>query len=232
MNLLLNNPEKIILKIPANETLANAIRRSISEIPTLAVDEVEIYKNDSALYDEMIAHRIGLIPLKTEKGMSSKTKIELKLVKTGPCTVYSGDLDGNADIVYSKIPITLLNEGQKLELVAIAILGKGINHAKYLPGLCYYHHILEVKSSPEIDKIINSSKSQIFPAEKKGSKWVCDLNDAQITAIDEIDKEAIKDSEEMLLIIESYGNMPAKDILSKAIDALSDNLDEFEKTID
>src|SRR3989344_4783724 len=103
MTLLLNKPEKIVLKIEANETLANAIRRSVSEIPTLAVDEVEIYKNDSALYDEMVAHRIGLIPLKTEKGMSSKTKIELKLVKTGPCTVYSGDLDGNAEVVYDKI---------------------------------------------------------------------------------------------------------------------------------
>ena len=35
----------------------------------------------------------------------------------------------------------------------------------------------------------------------------------------------------MLLIIESYGNMPAKDILSSAIDALSDNLDQLEKEI-
>jgi len=33
------------------------------------------------------------------------------------------------------------------------------------------------------------------------------------------------------LIIESYGNMDAKDILTKAIDALSDNLDEFAKAI-
>ena len=78
--------DRIILRIDANETLANAIRRSVSEIPTLAIDEVEIYKNDSALYDEILAHRLGLVPLKTEKGMNSKTKIDLKLTKAGPCT--------------------------------------------------------------------------------------------------------------------------------------------------
>src|SRR3990167_2068982 len=99
METISNTPDRLILRLEANESLLNAIRRSVSEILTLAIDEVEIYKNDSALYDEMVAHRIGLVPLKTEKGMSSKTKIELKLVKTGPCTVYSGDFEGNAEIV-------------------------------------------------------------------------------------------------------------------------------------
>ena len=72
MTVLFNTPQKLVLRIPANEPLANAIRRSVAEIPVLAVDEVEIFKNDSALYDEMIAHRVGLIPLKTEKGMTKK----------------------------------------------------------------------------------------------------------------------------------------------------------------
>ena len=58
-----------------DESLANAIRRYISEIPILAVEEIEIYKNDSPLYDETIAHRIGLIPLKMEKSMAEKTEI-------------------------------------------------------------------------------------------------------------------------------------------------------------
>ncbi len=230
MNIIVNTSEKIILRLVINETLANTIRRSLSEVPTLAVDEVEIFKNDSALYDEIIAHRIGLVPLKTEKGMSEKTKVDLKLSKTGPCTVYSGDLNGNADVVFDMIPITILGENHKLELVATAILGKGTEHAKFIPGLAYYRHILEVKSSPEIDKLIEGYKGAIKP-EKKGSKWFCDLSDNIAGQIETIDKEGIKDSDELLFIVESYGNMPAKDILLKTLDAIDENLDEFEKAV-
>jgi DNA-directed RNA polymerase subunit D len=230
MEVIEKTPKKLILRIPANETLSNALRRSVSEIPTLAIDEVEIFKNDSALYDEVLAHRLGLIPLKTEKNMSSKTKIDLKLNKEGPCTVYSGDFKGNADVVHDKIPITILGEDHKLELVATAILGKGTEHAKYISGLCYYRHILEVKSSPEIDKIVQNSKNTIKP-EKKGNKWLCDLNDSECEEISSFDKEAIKDSDELLFIVESFEQMDAKDILIKAVNALEDNLDEFEKAL-
>ncbi len=230
METILNTQEKLILRIDANEPLANAIRRSVSEVPTLAIDEVEIYKNDSALYDEVLAHRLALIPLKTEKSMSKKTEIDFKLSKEGPCTVYASDLKGNTSVVYPKIPITILGEGNKLELVATAVLGFGISHAKFIPGLCYYRHLLEVQSFPEADKIIEKSKSH-FKSEKKGSKWLCDLREAEIDAVNEARKDSVSDSNELLLFIESYGNMPAKDILSKAIEALSNNLDEFEKAM-
>jgi len=221
----------LILRIHADESLANAIRRSVAEVPTLAIDEVEIYKNDSPLYDEMLALRLGLVPLRTEKGMTKKTKVDFKLSKTGPCTVYSGDLEGGAEVVFDKIPIVFLGEGQKLELSATAILGKGLEHAKYIPGLCYYRHLIEVKSSPESDHIIKNSKFSLIKPEKKGSKWLCDLNEAEVERIQKSDKEAVTQSDELLLIVESYGNMDAKDILAKAIDALSDNLDEFEKSL-
>ncbi len=230
METIENTQEKLVLKGEISESLANAIRRSVAEIPTLAIDEVEIFKNDSALYDEVLAHRLGLIPLKTEKGMSEKTKIDLKLSKTGPCTVCASDLEGNAEVVYGKIPITILGEGHKLELVATATLGKGISHAKYTPGLAYYRHILEVKSSPEIDKLVQKSKGAIR-AEKKGAIWVADLQEETVDEINKMDKNAIKDSKEMVFIIESFGLLSAKDIFSKAIEALTENLDEFEKAI-
>lgn len=230
MELIKQSPKMLVLRIPANESLANAIRRSISEVSSLAIDEVEIFKNDSALYDEMLAHRFGLVPLKTEKGMSSKTKISLKLSKVGPCTVYSGDLEGPASIVYENMPMTILGEGHKLELVATAILGKGTEHAKYTPGLGYYRHLLEVKSSPEIDTIIQKSNGLIKP-EKKGSKWICDLNDSLIEDINKIDSDAVKDSDEMIFVIESYGMMDAKDIFIKSIDALKSNLKDFGKSL-
>jgi DNA-directed RNA polymerase alpha subunit len=86
--------------------------------------------------------------------MSSKTKIDFKLSKKGPCTVYSGDLEGPADVIYEKIPITILGENHKLELVATAALGIGTEHAKHIPGLCYYRHILEVKSSLQAENML------------------------------------------------------------------------------
>lgn len=230
MEVVENTKERIVLRIDANEPLANAIRRSVSEVETLAIDEVEIFKNDSALYDEVIAHRLGMIPLKTEKSMNSKTKIEFKLSKKGPCTVYSGDLDGASDIPYGKIPITILGEDKKLELVATAKLGKGVEHAKHIPGLCYYRHILEVKTSPQVDKVIEKSKG-LIKAEKKGSRWICDLNESELNEIEKISKDSTQDSNELIFVIESYGNMPAKDILMGSINSLEENLDVFEKEL-
>ena len=45
--------------------IANSFRRILlSEVPTMAIDRVYIYNNTSVIQDEVLAHRIGLIPLK------------------------------------------------------------------------------------------------------------------------------------------------------------------------
>jgi DNA-directed RNA polymerase subunit D len=136
----------------ASPAFANAFRRAmIGEVPTLAIEDVRIYDNTSAFFDEMLAHRLGLIPIKTDLSTySTKEKcscggagcpgcmVTFTLSVEGPKTVLSGDLipqDPNATPVYDNIPIVKLTKGQKLVIEAHAILNTGREHAKWQPTL-------------------------------------------------------------------------------------------------
>uniref|UniRef100_A0A668AUU5 DNA-directed RNA polymerases I and III subunit RPAC1 n=1 Tax=Myripristis murdjan TaxID=586833 RepID=A0A668AUU5_9TELE len=47
--------------------IANAFRRILlAEVPTMAVEKVFIYNNTSIIQDEVLAHRLGLIPIKAD----------------------------------------------------------------------------------------------------------------------------------------------------------------------
>jgi len=208
---------KLSFTTDMSTTVANAIRRSVLEIPIMAVDEVEITKNDSALYDEIIGHRIGLIPIKTDKG-SKEVKFKLKAI--GPYTVYSTDIKPSVETDY-KIPIVILDKEQELELVAEARLGKGIDHIKYSPGLVYFRHNIE----PEVmDFVTVDSEGKVSFDEE-------DLKEKKIPEelLSKIRK--LKNSEELEFNIESWGQIKAKDIFLKAIEALDENLEELNKEI-
>lgn len=231
MEVIAKTPEKIIFRTDMNYTLLNSFRRSVEEIQTLAIDDVEIFKNDSALYDEVFAHRLGLIPLKTESKTSSKTTVELSLKKTGPCTVYSGDFKGDIQIPYKDIPITILGKEQEIEVVATATMNNGIYHTKHVPGLLYYRNLYEVKTgNVKIDSIVQQNKSE-FASEKKGSKWICDLNDAQVDEIKNLDSDSISESKEYLVFVESFGLMDAEKIVVKAGEQLQKNLEMLEASL-
>jgi DNA-directed RNA polymerase subunit D len=136
-------------------SFANALRRiMITEIPTMAIEWVDFKKNDSALYDELLAHRLGLIPLTYDKKAyklpeecrdasvkDAQCFAKLKLKKKGPCVVYSGDLeseDESVKPVFDKIPIVELFAGQEIELIAYARLGYGREHIKWQAAVVGY----------------------------------------------------------------------------------------------
>lgn len=53
--------------IGVHAAIANAFRRlMLSEVPSMAIEKVYIYNNTSIIQDEVLAHRIGLIPLRAD----------------------------------------------------------------------------------------------------------------------------------------------------------------------
>jgi DNA-directed RNA polymerase alpha subunit len=208
--------QKVSFTTDMNIGLANAIRRSVLEIPTMAIDEVEITKNDSALYDEILAHRIGLIPIKTGANKELKLKLQVK----GPKMVVSGDFSpstGGED----NLPIVLIDKEQEVEIVGEARLGKGIEHIKYSPGLMYYNHNLDRELLDYLH--IDEDGKPSYDEEEMKNKG---LSDDQMSKI-----KSAKDVLELEFNIESWGQFEVKDIFAKAIDALSDNLKELDKAV-
>ncbi|XP_045184889.1 DNA-directed RNA polymerases I and III subunit RPAC1-like [Mercenaria mercenaria] len=53
--------------IGIDAAIANAFRRILlAEVPTMAIEKVHIYNNTSIIQDEVLAHRLGLIPIKAD----------------------------------------------------------------------------------------------------------------------------------------------------------------------
>jgi len=233
MEIIEKTKEKIVFVEAFDISLANAIRRSVGEIPTLAIDEADIYKNDSVLYDEVIAHRLGLVPLKNQKLKKDQT-VEMKLKaksKGGVVEVLSGQL--GEEVVYPDMPIVVLSEGQELELVARARQGFGKDHSKFSPGMIYYKHLPKIKISKDGEK--QSELAEIYPKvfEYDGRLKVkdvifCDLD------VDDAEKYLgveISFGDELIIFIESWGQIDAKDVFIESCKALKDNLSEVLKAI-
>lgn len=57
--------EMLFDMIGIDASIANSFRRILlAEVPTMAIEKVLIYNNTSVIQDEVLAHRLGLIPLK------------------------------------------------------------------------------------------------------------------------------------------------------------------------
>ena len=118
---------------------ANALRRvCLNGVPVFAIDTVDIIENTSVLPDEGLAHRLGLIPLKTDLSKYNESDKILLVLDSGESeetrAVLSGELsseDESIKPVSEKIPIVQLAPGQKIKVECYARLGRGTEHAKW-----------------------------------------------------------------------------------------------------
>ncbi len=155
IDVIQSDPTRLRMRVRGiDRSYANAIRRlAISSVPTMAIDDVVILENSSVMFDELLAHRLGLIPLRTDlsrynlpedcdcKSDLGCPKCRVLLVLDAETTdkvrtVTSADLvseDPETIAVSSNIPIVKLAPGQKVKLEAYARLGKGGEHAKWQP---------------------------------------------------------------------------------------------------
>jgi|TARA_B100001013_G_scaffold333475_1_gene250452 DNA-directed RNA polymerase subunit D len=142
-NIISQNEEKVSVKLKGIPLqYANALRRiCLNGVPIYAIETVDMLSNTSILADEGIAHRLGLIPLKTELSAvqqdNESDKIMLTLdsgIATETRTVLSGELksqDNTVKPISDNIPIVTLAPGQDLKFEAHARLGRGTEHAKW-----------------------------------------------------------------------------------------------------
>jgi DNA-directed RNA polymerase subunit D len=233
MEITKQEEKKLSFTTDINTSLANALRRSINEIPIVAIQECDVYKNDSALYDEIIAHRLGLIPLKNQK-MKEGDVVEMKLKakgKEGGVEILSGELGDN--VVYADMPIVYLEDGQKIEIVARAGVGFGKTHAKYNPGLVFYKQLPKIKISKEGEA--QSELAEIYPEVFEFDNKL-KVKDATLC---ELDNEDMKDypgveielTDTLVFVIESWGQIAPKEIFTESAKALKAKLSELSKAI-
>ena len=238
-----------------NPIFANTLRRiMIEEVPTMAIEDVEFSKNNSVLYDEMTAHRLGLIPLKTDlksynlpekckcKGEGCarcQLKLELKATK-GSGMVYASEIkskDPAVKPVYPKMPIVKLLKGQTLELEATAVLGKGKAHSKWSPGLVYYKHkpIIEIGNVKNPEEVVEKTHGNIFEIKNGKLEVVKDnLFKYDLAGIaEEVSKGEIKVTydNDIIFYIESWGQLSCKEILNQAIEIFNETFDELNEEV-
>ncbi len=232
MRKIKDTKEKLVFEAEVNITLANGIRRYVNSVPVIAIEEVEISRNDSPLYDETVAHRMGLIPLKQGK---KDAKFKLKVKREG--MVYSGDIEGEAQIVYDKIPITLLSKGQEIEIKGTTAPGIGKDHAKFSPGNLTYREVVEVTLEKNCAEKVKQVVPEVNIKVKGNSAVIIDELEKEIVDVCEgiCEKEGknleVKPLNKVIFNMESFGQLKTQDIFKKALDIFKKELEEVNKKL-
>jgi DNA-directed RNA polymerase subunit D len=236
---------------------ANALRRiMIAETPCMAIDEVAIIENSSVLFDEILAHRLAMIPLTTPedkyelpsrctckgKGCSkcqARLFLDVRCDGGGTKTVYSGDLkpeDPEVAPAFKDIPIVKLARGQSVVLEAYATLGVGRDHAKWQPtSACAYKYMpiitVDAGKCNGCGACVESCPKRLLDA-SGGSVKVLKPVDCSLCLECEraCEEGAIRvgwDESTFIFYVETTGTMKASTLVVKAARILRSKAEEF-----
>lgn len=241
--------------------VANALRRiMMAEVPSMAIDDVVIIENSSPMKDEILALRLGLIPLKTDLDSyvlpeectcqselgCNKCSVTLTLeaeAKEATRTVCSRELRStNPDIfpVSGDIPVLKLAYGQSVRLEAYARLGQGKVHAKWQPvSPCAYKYASVIRIDPEkcdlCGKCIEACPKHIL---RKDVGEVVVLEAEKCDLCKECVKACPLDAirverlrDAFLFTIESTGALTPERIIYEANKILKDKTTEFQEQL-
>ncbi len=251
MDVKLLNKEENKVKLVVSETnpaYMNLIRREIiNKVPTMAISTVTFIENSSAMFDEMLAHRLGLVVLITDRksyNLKSECKckgagcamceLKITLDVEGPKNVYAEDLvssDPKIKPVYGKTLIVKLLEGQKLKLEANATMGFGKQHIRHTPGLVFYQgypnfKIGKLNVAKKVAAIcpkkileVNGDKVKVTDETKCDLCMACHDLDEKI--------EVNGDDSKFILTIEPWGQYNVKEMLEAAVDVFNQQLKDL-----
>ena len=252
---------KFILK-NSTPAKANALRRTmLSDIPKMAIDDVEFhlgpidvdgreFESITPLFDEIIAHRLGMVPVPTDYGLFNfrdqcscggegcpSCVITYSLNKHGPCTVLSGDLqplgDAKLKVKDEDIPIVELADGQSVLIYAHAVMGTAKKHVKWqvANGVGYkYMPVIDIDDSKlkgdSAAEIASKCPKKVFEVE--GGKLVakrpldCSLCQtcAEVAADGAVTVKG--DDTNFVFKFETDGSLTAQQVLDKAAEILSE----------
>ena len=254
----LNDTKAVILMENVPVTIANSLRRIIiSDIPTLAIERVFIFRNDSLMNDDMLAHRLGLIPLKTPVGkyavpgeecegdeckpeyasltLSAQAKNSTMIVSSSDIKTADPDVKPTSD----EIEIVKLTPGQSIEVEMWAYVGRGRDHAKWTPvsvsvvrGVPIVE-ILNSKCKDDCGKCVKACPKNLLYTEN-GKLMIRNIYRCTVCKLcEKACPENIKvdiDESSSILYFEAIGQLSPSEILSEAFNELLKKLDDFYKS--
>jgi len=235
-----------------NAAFANSLRRTmVAEVPIMTVEDIFYFDNSSIVPDEVLAHRIGFVPLTTDLDsyvLPEECDCEAELgcpkcragltmdieAKDDTVTVYSGDLvseDPSIAPVSKRIPLAKLAPGQAIKFEAYAQLGQGKVHAKWSPvSMCVYQNValVDVEDEAATKECLDACGDDVAVLEG-GVLKVIDIQGfercrrcRELVRHEEIMRGLKKD--EFLFTVESTGGLPPERIVKEAVKMLKQKL--------